>query len=542
MPAVRRALVLAIAALVVVPGAAHAATVTLAKVGDFAAPVYVTAPLGDTTRVFVVEKARHHPGARRRRAVDRSSTSRAKVDSTDNERGLLSMAFALDYLDERPVLRLLHGEAARSGQVDHRGAPRRPGQPRPGGPVVRAAAGHDPARPAGQPQRRPAAVRPRRLALRGHRRRRQRRRSQRQRADARRRPRRRCERPVNHDYRLGKLLRIDPRHGRRLDLRLRPAQPVALLLRPQHRRPGHRRRRPGPLRGGRLRRGAGRRRAAPTTAGTRTRGCTPTRATPRPAPRPGPSCPSSSTRTARRARSPAATWCATPALPELAGTYLYGDNCTGDHLGRHAAGGHARARSASRWPNVSSFGEDGCGRVYAASLGGAVYRFASSGACAGPAPFVGRLPAGVAAAPPAAGPDHRAPALTLLRAAARQHALRTGFVTIRVRCDELCTVTRERARAHHAPRARGGGARCCARAPRRRRWRPSARTTLRLKLSKATRRAIRRSLARPRAAGHGAHHGARRGHAGNARSRDAARADRPVVAAQLPPGAPASHL
>ena len=81
---------------------------------------------------------------------------------------------------------------------------------------------------------------------------------------------------------------------------------------------------------------------------------------------------------------------------------------------------------------MSSFGEDGCGRVYAASLGGAVYRFASSGACAGPAPFVGRLPAGVVAAPSAAGPDRRAPALTLLRAAARQHALRTGFVTIRV--------------------------------------------------------------------------------------------------------------
>ena len=45
-----------------------------------------------------------------------------------------------------------------------------------------------------------------------------------------------------------------PGHRRGHDLRLRPAQPLALLLRPQHRRPHHRRRRPGPLRGGRLRR------------------------------------------------------------------------------------------------------------------------------------------------------------------------------------------------------------------------------------------------------------------------------------------------
>jgi hypothetical protein len=145
--------------------------------------------------------------------------------------------------------------------------------------------------------------------------------------------------------------------------------------------------------------------------------------------------------------------------------------------------------------SVSSFGEDGCGRVYAASLGGPVYRFASSGACAGPAPFVGRLPAGVAPGTSAGGPDRRAPAFTLLRAAARQHALRTGFVTIRVRCDELCTVSARgrvlitrRAHAAAAPVLRTRTARASLVA--------GARATLRLKLSKATRRAIRRSLAR----------------------------------------------
>ena len=89
-----------------------------------------------------------------------------------------------------------------------------------------------------------------------------------------------------------------------------------------------------------------------------------------------------------------------PALPELAGTYLYGDNCTGVISGATLPAGTRRARSGLNVADVSSFGEDGCGRVYAASLGGAVYRFASSGACAGPAPFVGRLPAGVTAGRP----------------------------------------------------------------------------------------------------------------------------------------------
>ena len=96
MAAVRRAIVLAIAVLVLVPAAAHAAPVTLAKVGDFSSPVYVTAPLGDTARVFVVEKGgtiQVLDGAARSTFLDITS----KVDSTDNERGLLSMAFALDY-------------------------------------------------------------------------------------------------------------------------------------------------------------------------------------------------------------------------------------------------------------------------------------------------------------------------------------------------------------------------------------------------------------------------------------------------------------
>ena len=96
IPAVRRAIALAITVLVLAPVAAHAAPVTLAKVGDFASPVDVTAPLGDIARVFVVEKGgtiQVLDGATRSTFLDITS----KVNSTDNERGLLSMAFALDY-------------------------------------------------------------------------------------------------------------------------------------------------------------------------------------------------------------------------------------------------------------------------------------------------------------------------------------------------------------------------------------------------------------------------------------------------------------
>ena len=90
-----RAVVLAIAVLALLPGASNAAPVTLAKVGDFSAPVYVTAPLGDTSRVFVVERG----GAIK---LVKDGAVSTFVDLTPSvlsgdERGLLSMAFDLDY-------------------------------------------------------------------------------------------------------------------------------------------------------------------------------------------------------------------------------------------------------------------------------------------------------------------------------------------------------------------------------------------------------------------------------------------------------------
>jgi hypothetical protein len=173
------------------------------------------------------------------------------------------------------------------------------------------------------------------------------------------------------------------------------------------------------------------------------------------------------------------------ALPELAGTYVYGDYCTGDLFGAVLPGGAPRALGLNV-PSLSSFGEDGCGRVYAASLSGPVYRLSTTGAC---------VPPGQAAP----GPDARAPVITLLRAAKRQHVLRTGYVSVRVRCDEQCTVrgsgrvtiARKSARAAAAARAlhtRTAKTTVVA----------NTRATLHLRLSRAARRSIARSLARPR--------------------------------------------
>jgi glucose/arabinose dehydrogenase len=73
------------------------AGVKLTKVGDFERPVLVTAPLGDSHRVFVVEQR-----GIIREVVDDVAVGKPFLDLTDrvvevSERGLLSMAFAPDY-------------------------------------------------------------------------------------------------------------------------------------------------------------------------------------------------------------------------------------------------------------------------------------------------------------------------------------------------------------------------------------------------------------------------------------------------------------
>jgi hypothetical protein len=69
------------------------------------------------------------------------------------------------------------------------------------------------------------------------------------------------------------------------------------------------------------------------------------------------------------------------ALPALAGRYVYGDLCKGElrsaRLAPGSASGDAAIPGVGKVEQLSSFGEDARGRVYAVSLSGTVYRLAA---------------------------------------------------------------------------------------------------------------------------------------------------------------------
>jgi glucose/arabinose dehydrogenase len=68
------------------------------------------------------------------------------------------------------------------------------------------------------------------------------------------------------------------------------------------------------------------------------------------------------------------------AVAAARGRYFYGDNCSGTIWSLRIVRGRARdvRRESFNIPNVSSFGEDARGELYATSLGGNVYRLSSS--------------------------------------------------------------------------------------------------------------------------------------------------------------------
>jgi glucose/arabinose dehydrogenase len=79
------------------PAVKAARGVKLTRIGTFSSPIFVTAPRGDTHRLFVVERAGR---IRVMRDGKKLSTPFLDISSnvrTDSERGLLSMAFAPDY-------------------------------------------------------------------------------------------------------------------------------------------------------------------------------------------------------------------------------------------------------------------------------------------------------------------------------------------------------------------------------------------------------------------------------------------------------------
>ncbi|MGZ8632420.1 MAG: PQQ-dependent sugar dehydrogenase, partial [Solirubrobacteraceae bacterium] len=391
----RRVIFLTIAVVIVVPGAAHAATVTLAKVGNFASPVYVTAPLGDTSRVFVVQQS----GAVA--LVKGGATSTflditTKVQSGD-ERGLLSIAFPLDYATSG-LFYVYYTAKSPLGQItieEHRADPANPDKADPSyaRPLVTIPHDRQPNHNGGQLQFGPDGVLYAGTGDGGYR------------GD----PSANAQDitpgapgivgtaldAVNHDYRLGKLLRIDPAtgaftifsYGLRNPWRFSFDRTTGDLIIGDVGQGAYEEVDFAPAPGN----GAGSNYGWNTYEGLHTY--------------PGGASAGAAGGTVLpvveyphgggRCSITGGYVVRDPALPELAGTYLYGDNCTGDISGATLPAGITRALGL-KVANVSSFGEDGCGRVYAAALGGAVYRFASSGACVGPVPFVGKLPAGVA--------------------------------------------------------------------------------------------------------------------------------------------------
>ena len=131
-----------------------------------------------------------------------------------------------------------------------------------------------------------------------------------------------------------------------------------------------------------------------------------------------------------------------PALPDLLGRYLYADTYQGDIRAVTLGPGGATNDVATglHVSTLSSFGEDACGRVYAVSLDGPVYRLAQSGACVPPRTGTGCVDCGGGGAVPIAGaPAARAPVVKL-RAAAEQRPWTTGVVRVRASCDAICVL------------------------------------------------------------------------------------------------------
>jgi glucose/arabinose dehydrogenase len=473
MPRMRRAAALVVLALFLVPASAGAATVTLAKIGDFSSPVYVAAPPGDTSRVFVVQR-----GGAIALVKDGVVSTFADLTSrvlSGDERGLLSMAFAPDYATSG-LFYVYYTARSPTGQITIEELRRDPANPDradpsysrvlltiphdqqsnhnggqlqfgPGGFLY---AGIGDGGSGGDPSGNAQDITPAPPTVVGG---------------------------VNHDYRLGKILRIDRAsgaftifaYGLRNPWRFSFDRVTGDLVigdvgQDRYEEVDFA---PAPADGAGANYGWNRYEGLHTYPGGDPAGAAAGTVLPVIEYPHSPACSITGGYVVRDG-----------ALPELAGTYVYGDYCVGDLFGAVLPGGAPRALGLNV-PGLSGFGEDACGRVYAASLNGPVYRLATTGACA------------VSATPVA---DTRPPAFTLLRAARRQHALRTGYVSLRVRCDEQCAL-RATGRIQIA-RVRAAASRLATRTARTTVV-ANTRTTLRLRLSRATRRAVKRALSRP---------------------------------------------
>ena len=185
-----------------------------------------------------------------------------------------------------------------------------------------------------------------------------------------------------------------------------------------------------------------------------------------------------------------------PHLPDLLGKYLFADTYAGPIYAGTLSGGRLNAApTALQLANPVSFGEDTCGRVYVASIQGPVYRLSDSGACGTPgAPGVPGAP-GTPENPGGGAADSTAPRVTL-RAASRQRPLRTARVRFTASCDEQCALT---ARGTFTIRRAGSAAAKPLRTGTlRRTLAPGAKVGLEFRVARSVRRSLRRALARGR--------------------------------------------
>jgi hypothetical protein len=157
-----------------------------------------------------------------------------------------------------------------------------------------------------------------------------------------------------------------------------------------------------------------------------------------------------------------------PGLPTLSGRYLYGDFCKGDLRSVSLADASSDAATGLTVANLSSFGEDACGRIFVASLDGPVFRLVD-GALS---------PCGPAAPPPDTRPCRITVRITGVNSIRKRH-----FLTVSLRSDERCRAS-VTAKIKHVVQFRRVIKTLVA----------GRRTVLKLKLSQKGRRAYSRGL------------------------------------------------
>jgi glucose/arabinose dehydrogenase len=115
-----------------------------------------------------------------------------------------------------------------------------------------------------------------------------------------------------------------------------------------------------------------------------------------------------------------------PGLPTLAGRYLYGDNAQPVLRSMTPGDRASDAATGLRVPGLTAFGEDSCGRIYTAALGGTVAQLVD-----GPSPCAG--------APPP--PKDATPCAVSVRATGTRRVTRRRWLGLRVRSNEACRLT-----------------------------------------------------------------------------------------------------